>query len=140
MKMQSSILESPEVTQAFQAVTSALSNRYLVVIAGLCTVEYTGRATSKLSLGERLLIVKGDSSLLLHRPRGVEPVNWQPPGCRIRPSLTPRGTLRIEAIRLNPQESVIIEFKTIPLLSALGLEDRGSFSLYASEEDMKEAI
>jgi len=140
MKPRSLVLESPGVSEALQAVTWGLSSRSLLLAVGPCTVEYMGRASSKLSLGERLLVVKGDGSLLLHRPRGVEPVNWQPPGCRFKAGLSPDGRLRIEATRPRLGERVAVEFQGLRLVSVLGLEDRGSFALYASEEDMKAAV
>jgi len=140
MKRRSLVITSPEAQEALQEVAWGLSSRSLVLIVGPCTVEYTGRASSKLGLGERLLIVKGDGSLLLHRPRGVEPVNWQPPGCRFKASLSPGGVLTIEAMRPRPKERVAVEFRGLRLVSVLGLEDRGIFALYASEEDMKAAI
>ncbi|MEM2905815.1 MAG: endonuclease NucS [Candidatus Bathyarchaeia archaeon] len=140
MRSRGQVLENPEVSKAYEAVASGLSTRSLVLVVGSCTVEYVGRASSKLSLGERLLIVKGDGSLLLHRPRGVEPVNWQPPGCRFNVGVSPEGWLRVEAVRPKPTERVTVGFKAVELVSVFRLEDRGAFAVYASEEDMKAAI
>lgn len=98
-----------------------------------------GRAKSKLEPGERILIVKEDGSLLVHRSVGYEPVNWQPPGC-IFHTQSKAGVLEVRAVRQKPPESVQVFFDKVHFVSALSLKDSGEFSLYASEEDMQKAI
>jgi RecB family endonuclease NucS len=102
-------------------------------------VHYLGRARSKLEPGERILIVKADGSLLVHRSVGYEPVNWQPPGCVFHIGAR-EGALEIHAVRQRPAESVRVLFDKIHLLSSLNLVDSGEFSLHASESDMQKAI
>ena len=102
-------------------------------------MHYTGRAKSKLEPGERILIIKEDGSLLVHRPVGYEPVNWQPPGCIFHVQ-SKDNILEIRAVRQKPRESVKVFFDKIQMVSALSLVDSGKFSLYASEEDMHKAI
>jgi len=133
------VLEEPTIEKTFEAVRSALSRKRLIIIVGNCWVDYHGRARSTLSPGERILIIKGDGSVLVHRPRGYEPVNWQPPGCIFHSNLE-KGIFSIKAVRLKPRESLQIFFDKIYFVAALSLMDKGDFSLYASEEDMQEAI
>lgn len=52
----------------------------MVTLVGECEVEYDGRAASYLGPGERLVILKSDGTLLVHRDKQRKPVNWQPPG------------------------------------------------------------
>ncbi len=120
-------------------VREALSERKTVLLIGNCWVDYRGRASSKLEPGERIVMIKEDGSVLVHRPSGYEPVNWQPPGCLFQTSVA-ENVLRIRAIRRRPSESVRISFDRVYLLSTLSLIDRGRFSLHASEEDMQKAI
>jgi RecB family endonuclease NucS len=132
-------LENPAVEEAAELIKGAFSERKAVILVGNCWVDYTGRASSKLEPGERIIIIKEDGSVLVHRPSGYEPVNWQPPGCLFQTRV--RGeTLRIRAVRRKPVESVSISFDKIHLLSAMRLIDRGEFSLHASEADMQRAI
>jgi hypothetical protein len=84
-------------------------------------------------------MIKEDGSVLVHRPTGYEPVNWQPPGCIFQTSLDD-DVLWIKAIRSKPSESVMLFFDRIFLVSAQSLVDVGRFYLYASEEDMQRAI
>jgi len=132
-------LENPSVEKAVELVRKALSERRVVVIVGNCWVDYRGRASSKLEPGERIILIKGDGSVLVHRPSGYEPVNWQPPGCLFQTHVAD-GVLQIRAIRKKPRESVKLFFDRVYLVSALSLVDAGEFSLYASEEDMQKAI
>ncbi len=111
----------------------------MILIIGDCWVHYTGRASSKLESGERILIIKEDGSLLVHRSVGYEPVNWQPPGCIFHVQATD-NILEIHAVRQKPVESVKVFFDKIHMVSASSLMDSGEFSLYASEEDMQKAI
>jgi len=133
------VLETPTNEEALEAVRSALSRRMTMIIAGNCWVDYQGRARSTLNPGERILIIKEDGSVLVHRPRGYEPVNWQPPGCIFYSSLR-KNAILIKAIRQRPRESLQIFINKIHFLAMMSLVDEGEFSLYASEEDMQEAI
>lgn len=132
-------LENPTLGEALKLVKEALSERKALLIVGNCWVGYRGRASSKLEAGERIVVVKEDGSVLVHRPSGYEPVNWQPPGCLFQSRLA-EGVLEIRAIRQKPSESVKLLFDRLYLVSALSLVDAGEFSLYASEEDMQKAI
>jgi RecB family endonuclease NucS len=133
------VLENPDVKKAGEVVRQALSARKVLLIMGNCWVDYRGRASSKLEPGERIVMIKEDGSVLVHRPTGYEPVNWQPPGCIFQTSVKD-DVLQIKAIRRKPSESVRLFFDRIFLVSAQGLVDVGRFSLYASEEDMQRAI
>jgi RecB family endonuclease NucS len=132
-------MENPTVQEAVKFVENTLSERKALIIVGNCWVEYRGRASSKLEPGERIVMIKEDGSVLVHRPAGYEPVNWQPPGCLFQTRVT-KDVLEVRAVRRKPSESVKVFFDRVYLLSALNLIDRGKFSLYASEEDMQKAI
>jgi len=132
-------LENPNVKDAADLVREAISERKTLVIIGNCWVEYRGRASSKLQAGERIVMIKEDGSVLVHRPTGYEPVNWQPPGCIFQTHVSDK-VLQIRAVKRKPQESIRLFFDRIYLISVLSLTDSGEFSLHASEEDMQKAI
>jgi len=133
------VLVSPKVAEAEKAAKGAVSQRKTLLVVGNCWVHYIGRAKSKLEPGERILIIKEDGSLLVHRSVGYEPVNWQPPGCIFHVQ-SRDNLLEIRAVRRKPAESVKVFFDRIHMVSVLSLVDSGEFSLYASEEDMHKAI
>lgn len=133
------VLQNPSVDKAAEFIRDAVSERKVVLVVGNCWVDYKGRASSKLDPGERIVAIKEDGSVLVHRPVGYEPVNWQPPGCLFQTGVFGE-VLHVRAIRRKPSESIKISFDRIYLLSAMSLVDKGEFSLYASEEDMQKAI
>jgi len=133
------VVQNPAVEKAVLLVREALSKRKALLIVGNCSVDYRGRASSRLELGERIVIFKEDGSVLVHRPIGYEPVNWQPPGCIFQANAS-GNVLQIRAVRRKPPESVRISFESVYLLSVLSLIDGGEFALHASEEDMQKAI
>jgi RecB family endonuclease NucS len=120
-------------------VKEALAGRKALIVVGNCWVDYRGRANSKLEAGERIVLVKDDGSVLVHRSGGYEPVNWQPPGCVFSTKVAD-GVLEIRAVRRQPREAVHVHFDRVYLVAALSLADSGEFSLYASEEDMHKAV
>ncbi|MDI6847181.1 MAG: endonuclease NucS [Candidatus Bathyarchaeia archaeon] len=133
------VLVGPDVTEAEKTVREAISQRKTLLVIGNCWVRYQGRARSKLEPGERILIIKEDGSLLVHRSVGYEPVNWQSPGCVFHVQVK-NSVLEIRGVRRKPAESVKVFFDRIHMVSALSLVDSGEFALYASEEDMQKAI
>ena len=125
--------------QAEEAIREAVAKQQTFVVFGRCTVKYQGRSASTLADGERVLIVKQDRSVLLHRPFGYEPVNWQPPGCTIE--VTASGDhLVFLAARARPHERLAVDFSDIKGVGAHRLQDEAEFSMHATEEEMKRAV
>jgi RecB family endonuclease NucS len=133
------VLVNPALSDAALMIEKAFAQRKTLIVAGKCQVHYSGRASSTLEPGERILVVKEDGALLVHRPVGYEPVNWQPPGCVFHVQ-TRENTLEIRGIRHKPRESVTVTFESVFMVSALSLLDAGEFLLHASEEDMHRAV
>ena len=133
------VLVNPKPAEAVAIIEKAFFQKKTLIVAGKCQVHYTGRAKSTLEPGERLLIIKEDGSLLVHRPVGYEPVNWQPSGSIFHVQVKGES-IEIHAVRQKPRESVRVTFEKVFMVSALSLMDSGEFVLHASEEDMHKAI
>ena len=133
------VLVNPKLTEAAAAIEKALTQRRTLIVAGNCQVHYTGRAKSTLEPGERLLIIKEDGSLLVHRPVGYEPVNWQPAGSVFHVQ-SKDNALEVHGVRQKPRESVRVTFDAVYMVSALNLADSGDFLLHATEDEMHRAI
>ena len=134
-----SVLESPMLDDAYDAIKAGIWRHRTVIVVGSCSVDYDGRASSKLESGERIVILKPDGSALVHRPRDYAPVNWQPPGSLFRTRLED-GRLHVRAFRRKENETLDVGFDEVLLVATLDLKDSGEFHLYASERDMQEAI
>jgi RecB family endonuclease NucS len=134
-----SVKIDPQLSEAAEILEKAFRARSLALVIGNCKVDYEGRASSTLEWGERITIVKQDGSVLVHRPTGYEPVNWQPPKCVVKVKLIDSG-LVVSASRSQPRENVSIEFQEISLTATGSLADSGEFALHVTEEQMKQAI
>ncbi|MGI6878326.1 endonuclease NucS [Microbacterium sp. gxy059] len=54
------------------------------LVIARCSVDYTGRLNAHLPLATRVLMHKGDGSLLIHSDGGsYKPLNWMSPPCRL---------------------------------------------------------
>ncbi len=133
------LLDQNNLENVKNMLGKALNNGKTLLIIGACSADYIGRARSELTIGDRILIVKSDRSVLLHRPKSYKPVNWQPPGSIVNIFIE-ENDLVVKCVREKPRETLIVRFSEIYTVAILDLEDEGEFSLYASEEDMRKAI
>jgi RecB family endonuclease NucS len=59
------------------------------LVIATCSVDYAGRLSAHLPLATRVIMVKGDGSVLIHSDGGsYKPLNWMPPPCSLE-VLTP---------------------------------------------------
>jgi hypothetical protein len=133
-------LVSPQLTECRDLINDAVAKQKMLILIGNCTVNYEGRAASKLTWGERVLMIKADGSVLIHRRSGYEPVNWQPPKSQFRVGLEEGKLLSVLATRQKPKESLRLLFDVIKVAVALNLTYAGEFAMHVTEEQMKRAI
>jgi endonuclease len=63
---------------------AALELALVRLVIAQCSVTYAGRLSARLPSALRLLIVKADSSVLIHSDGGsYKPLNWMSPPCRL---------------------------------------------------------
>lgn len=132
-------IKNPTLEEAASAIKRSLTASRLIIVVGNCRVDYEGRASSSLDWGERILIIKRDGSVLVHRSTGYEPVNWQPSRCLFRVEAK-KENLHIMAARSEQREKLSLCFDRILTVDSYDLSDQGEFNLYVSEEQMKKAI
>ncbi|MEM1657512.1 MAG: endonuclease NucS [Candidatus Jordarchaeales archaeon] len=135
----SKLILHPSLDEAVHMINYAIKKGSLLLLIGLCKVDYKGRASSSLDWGERLVIIKRDGSILVHRAWDAQPVNWQPSGSVLQ-SMSKKGNLVVKSVRMKPKELLEIEFKELYAVIALDLVDEAEFIMYASEEDMQKAV
>ncbi|MFO7966201.1 MAG: endonuclease NucS [Archaeoglobaceae archaeon] len=125
------VLEFPSAGEAVDLCRWGSGWR-LIQVFGECEVWYEGRASSSLGLGDRLIVVKPDGSLLVHQGWGREPVNWQPPGSKHRFSEN-EGKLKVSGYRVKPKEELEVLFSEVYLVTCLLLKDDEELVLNGSE-------
>ena len=116
------------------SLNHALTKGMVVVMNARCSIEYSGRASSRAGEAWRLIIIKPDGSLLVHSNEGYQPLNWQPPGSRVYFS-----GRQIIAIRRRPHEVLKITLHEIAWVET-AVASEGEFKLQGSHEDVKDWV
>ncbi|MCS7138862.1 MAG: endonuclease NucS [Crenarchaeota archaeon] len=124
---------------AAELVREALGMRKFIAMICMCEAQYMGRARSFLNKGERLIVIKEDTSFLIHRATELEPVNWQPPPNRISVSLG-EDYLALTVKRIRKPEKIMVKVYGFKSFFSDKLSDNGSFHMYLSEKDISENI
>ena len=135
-----STLTTPNPEDTLALIETGFENGGMLTIVGRCEVEYDGRASSYLPPGDRLVILKSDGTLLVHRDEQRTPVNWQSSGCTHDAQLDDDDRLIVESTRTTPREKVTITFETLAQVSLLELDDSSDLALEGSEEDLRQRI
>jgi len=133
------VLVSPPLDQARTEIVKGIDGKRMVVFVAELSVAYSGRTGSDLGLGVRLVILKEDGCVLVHRWKDYQPVNWQPSGCVFQTRIED-DQLIVKAIRPNPLETLTLTITRVDFLGTFELEDYAEFVLHSSEEEMQRAI
>jgi RecB family endonuclease NucS len=129
----------PSLEEAHELIQQAIREKIVALLVGQCIVNYFGRAGSVLPQGERIVIMKPDGTLLVHKKDKREPVNWNPPGCIATTKLTKEG-LQIFSYRQKPKETLLVLFKELKLLATFDLVDEEDLYLVGSEKDLIDMV
>ncbi len=131
--------KNPDIERVLEIITEGISKRALITIMASCRVYYDGRATSRLGLGDRIILIKSDGSFIIHQDRNLEPVNWQPPKTKVAASIK-QGIVKVKGVRRNPSESLEVELLQVHMISYFIGEDPESLHLAGYEADMGDLI
>lgn len=153
------LIQNPSFPDTKELIEEYASRKYTLQLNGLCSVNYQGRAKSKLDRGERIVIKKQDSALLVHGPDNYQPKNWQPEVDSFkvyiddeyelldgdgRSSSTSgdaqHDELVLEARRGSPEELVEIRFEEIDFVMVDKMVDKSELKIRGHEVDIHESI
>ncbi len=131
--------EFTDINEALEFIKESIGLRRVTAIIAPCTVEYYGRGSSSLSLGERIILIKQDGALLIHRPTGYRPVNWQPVTSSIE--VKPGGrVVEITAVRSDPREVLVVKLSPPIRVLSCKLVDSAGFTKYLDESEVRDVI
>lgn len=133
------IKHNPSNLEAMEIINEALSKRAFLILVLCCKVNYEGRARSKLGLGERTVLIKGDGSFIIHQDRNLEPINWQPPKTKLSVQLE-NDIIKIVGKRRKPKEQLELIISNVHLISYYLGSDTKDIELAGYEEDMRQMI
>lgn len=122
-----------------EQLRKAVSNREFILIVCLCEAYYVGRARSFLEKGERILMIKEDTSFLIHRATELEPVNWQPPPNYIGVAAS-RDHVSLTVKRIRKPEKIIVKIHSVRSFFSGRLQDKGGFHMHLSEKEISEIL
>jgi len=128
-----------DLQNAAERIREALSRKEFIAMICMCEAHYTGRARSFLERGERLIVIKEDTTFLIHRATELEPVNWQPPPNNIGVS-TDRDHISINVKRVKKPEKIVLRIYGLRSFFSGRLRDEGGFHMHLSEKEISEAI
>ncbi|OIO26455.1 endonuclease NucS [Candidatus Micrarchaeota archaeon CG_4_10_14_0_2_um_filter_55_9] len=122
-----------------ELIKSALSKGELCVVVGECQVKYEGRAISKLSAGDRLLVIKPDGTFLVHQGKGMKAVNYQGPGAKIL--VSDGDELCVTALRSKPiKEKIEVCFSRVDSVHSFPMRDDKELKLFGSERELSNLL
>ena len=130
----------PEIAlpEAKLLVERALAREQMLILIGECYVEYWGRAASKLQRGNRMLLIKGDSSFAIHQNKFLRPVNYMMDStitCQEKD-----GKLELVAAKVKPKETIKVIFSKLDFAERFSMEDKEDVRLFGSEEQLSRQL
>lgn len=130
-----------EIIQNIKEINSALEKNHTVIIAASCEVEYFGKVESHLPLGDRIILIKGDKTLLVHQPDGVNPINYMKEGTEVRVYLEEESKdILLRAKHLFLKDFLDAKIHHIHFVKSYKLEDGAKIEVVGSEADMSDMI
>ncbi len=135
-------ITNPKIESAYDFINKKFTKKTkkpTLLISGECMVDYRGRARSFLDWGERIIMIKQDGNVLVHRPELREPVNWQPADSKIEFKKI-KDTLFLKAYHNNPPEKMKISFRKLKFVTVTTLKDKAKLALSGMEIDVVNEI
>ncbi len=125
---------------AAEELNNAVKSKNLVIMVCRCSIDYRGRSRSVLPEGDRVIMIKTNGAVIIHRPYGYSPVNWQPDTSYIKFDYI-GDSIVMTAVREKPREILSARITRIyTVVIAKELEDKAKFSMYVSEKEVKDVI
>ncbi len=136
------------LADACTAIQDGLRASQLILVVGRCKVQYVGRAASKLSEGDRLLVIKPDGTFLVHQNAKMAAINYQGPGARVvvEPIFDPNHSsphapvqlsVRAErALASGAKEFIDVRFYEVQFAQSFSLKDDTHLKLFGTEKEL----
>lgn len=118
-----------------KAVEETLATNGVLAAFMHCKVIYSGRAEAELDFGDRLLVIKGDNTLLIHQPTMGNPINYLRPGSKIG-----FEDHTLVASNMDSKDSIIVEIKKVYECINRRLDDGQKQILAGTEAEMSDFI
>lgn len=115
--------------------------RRMVVLLCTCEIEYKGRSRSNIGAGHRIILIKQDSTIIVHSITGFKPVNWMNTPAETVAEAKEEGILLYSQRTKPPYEEMKIKIKEIlDYKSYASLRDDEKLDLTHTERDLQEYL
>ncbi len=101
------------------------------VLVARCSIGYSGRLTTRLASGDRIVIFKDDGSVCVHGPKGCKPINYMS-----GPTVLEETAGLITIRRPATGETLMIEIEEVIADSTHALEDNASLEREGRELEL----
>jgi len=118
---------------------NAIKKKHSIAFSCYCRIEYNGRVESFLAEGDRMVLIKGDNTLIIHQPKGNNPVNYMKPGTSFSLSHAD-GIFHLRCTNLQHKEYLDLYIHKIYFFNSHKLEDGQSIQVRGTEKDMADMI
>ncbi|MBD3387351.1 MAG: DUF91 domain-containing protein [Candidatus Altiarchaeales archaeon] len=124
-----------------ERLSTDLGERKTTVLTCSCSIEYWGRSRSVIGCGDRIILFKPDSTVIVHSPRGFKPVNWMSSPTDTSADLEDGRTVVFSQRTVKPYEEMKITVdKVIEYTSLPGLRDEEKIDVTHTERDMRDYL
>ncbi len=120
-------------------IKEGLKNRKTIILSGNCLINYDGRVEAYLPMGDRIIIIKKDRTLLVHQPEGSKPINYMSKGS-IHEVKERKGAIIISSQHKINKEYLEIMLGKVHFCEVLNLEDGKKQELAGNEKDMSDML
>ena len=127
-----------DLIEAQGILQNAFQKKQLCVVIGNCKAEYWGRAASKLSEGDRMLLLKGDGSFAIHQNKLLRPVNYMMNSST--KAFIEEGKLVVLGEKLKPKETLKVFFNSVEFCQCFEMHDLHDVRLFGSEKQLQELL
>ncbi len=116
-------------------LNDALKRNETIVFGCRCSIRYSGRAESHLAEGDRIIMVKGDKTLLVHQPQGNNPINYMKANTAHSMNIN-EGKLVLKSTNGLLKENMYTTISRIHFFNSHKLEDGQIIMVQGTEADM----
>ena len=126
----------PTDLESLSVQLNKILGKTAIHLVGECTAIFDGRIKSELKSGPRFLLIKADTSIILHGDTAVKPLNWQKAyDGRIEFSYSEKG-LEMYTYRPKTDEIFKILFKSIFHAFSFASTDSSRLEIAGDERDL----
>ena len=133
------VREPSSIGEAASLISRLVARRAWIIVAAACINEYEGRAASKTTPGDKVIMIKPSGSVIVHGPRGFKPQNWQPDTSAIHVA-EEDGFLVIRAVRRSPREILTLRCHKVYTVQWLEELEEGDFWMYINEHQIRDLL